>query len=52
MPEILAKSKTLNDEKLNRLLQELAWDAVCRHPLSGVQPDPQSPRPAAPRKTE
>ncbi|MBI3830418.1 MAG: hypothetical protein HY291_12940 [Planctomycetes bacterium] len=52
MPEILAKSKTLNDEKLNRLLQELAWDAVYRHPLSGVQADPQSPRPSATRKTE
>jgi hypothetical protein len=52
MPEILAKSKTLNDEKLNRLLQELAWDAVCKHPLSGVQADPQSPKPVAPRKTE
>lgn len=52
MPEILAKSKTMNDEKLNRLLQELAWDAVCRHPLSGVQADPQSSRPGAQRKTE
>jgi hypothetical protein len=24
-------------EKLNRLLQELAWDAVTHHPLSGVR---------------
>ncbi len=24
-------------EALNRLLQELAWDAVCHHPLSGVR---------------
>ena len=24
-------------EKLNRLLQELAWDAVTKHPLSGVK---------------
>lgn len=24
------------DEKLNRLLQELAWDAVIHHPMSGV----------------
>jgi hypothetical protein len=24
-------------DKLNRLLQELAWDAVIRHPLSGVK---------------
>jgi hypothetical protein len=26
-----------NEEKLNRLLQELAWEAVTQHPLSGVQ---------------
>ena len=26
------------EEKLNRLLQELAWDAVTHHPLSGVKP--------------
>jgi hypothetical protein len=25
---------------LNRLLQELAWDAVIHHPLSGVTADP------------
>lgn len=25
------------NKKLNRLLQELAWDAVSRHPLSGVK---------------
>lgn len=25
------------DPKLNRLLQELAWEAVTRHPLSGVK---------------
>jgi hypothetical protein len=38
VPEIL-KRANLGDqeEKLNRLLQELAWDAVLRHPLSGVQ---------------
>ena len=32
------KSANLGDqeEALNRLLQELAWDAVVRHPLSGV----------------
>ena len=28
-------------DKLNRLLQELAWDAVVSHPLSGVQAKPQ-----------
>jgi len=27
------------DEKLNRLLQELAWDAVIHQPLSGVKAD-------------
>jgi hypothetical protein len=26
------------DDKLNRLLQELAWDAVLHHPMSGVKP--------------
>jgi hypothetical protein len=26
-----------NEEKLNKLLQELAWDAVTQHPLSGVR---------------
>jgi len=32
--------KALGDvEGLNRLLQELAWDAVLHHPLSGVKPD-------------
>ena len=24
-------------DKLNRLLQELAWDAVIHHPLSGIK---------------
>jgi hypothetical protein len=28
--------KGVKDEKLHRLLQELAWDAVCKEPLSGV----------------
>src|SRR5262249_27443948 len=27
---------TPEDERLNRLLQELAWDTVIHHPLSGV----------------
>lgn len=26
-----------NEEKLNRLLQDLAWEAVTQHPLSGVR---------------
>jgi len=33
-PKELGTSPT--SEALNRLLQELAWDAVCHHPLSGV----------------
>jgi hypothetical protein len=36
VPTILAKQPEA--EKLNRLLQEIAWDAVTKHPLSGVQP--------------
>jgi hypothetical protein len=24
-------------EKLNRLLQEIAWDTVSHHPMTGVQ---------------
>jgi hypothetical protein len=39
LPGVLAKEK-LEDEdkqKLNRLLQELAWEAVLSHPLSGVK---------------
>jgi hypothetical protein len=31
-----------NEEKLNRLLQELAWDAVVQHPLSGVRLEAES----------
>jgi len=37
VPAVLAKSKIEDKEKLNRLLQELAWDAVTSHPLSGVK---------------
>jgi hypothetical protein len=38
VPNVLKGAKLGNDEeKLNRLLQELAWDAVVQHPLSGVQ---------------
>jgi hypothetical protein len=40
MPGVLAKAKNAGwDEKLNRLLQELAWHAVIGHPLSGVRGD-------------
>ena len=37
MPAVLKKANNPEGEKLNRLLQELAWDAVTHHPLSGVR---------------
>ena len=38
VPNILKEAKLgENEEKLNRLLQELAWEAVTQHPLSGVR---------------
>ena len=38
-PEILKKANLGDqEEKLNLLLQELAWDAVLQHPLSGLKP--------------
>lgn len=38
VPSVLKQAKLGDDEeKLNRLLQELAWDAVIQHPLSGLQ---------------
>jgi hypothetical protein len=38
MPTVLAKANNPDwDARLNRLLQELAWEAVTRHPLSGVK---------------
>ncbi|MBI5395047.1 MAG: hypothetical protein HZA91_07095 [Verrucomicrobia bacterium] len=37
LPVPAALSKVSEAEQLNRLLQELAWDAVCKHPLSGVK---------------
>lgn len=40
LPNVLARaSKPEWDEKLNRLLQDLAWEAVVQHPLSGVTGD-------------
>jgi hypothetical protein len=37
MPRALTNAQKPEwDEKLNRLLQELAWEAVIHHPLSGV----------------
>jgi hypothetical protein len=38
LPAVMAKANNPNwDAKRNRLLQELAWDAVTKHPLSGVK---------------
>ena len=38
LPRNLANVHNLDEmNKLNRLLQELAWDAVTRHPLSGIK---------------
>lgn len=38
VPAILKEAKLGDqEENLNRLLQELAWNAVLQHPLSGVQ---------------
>lgn len=40
LPAILASAKNPKwDDKLNHQLQELAWDAVTHHPLSGVKAD-------------
>ena len=42
VPSILKGAKLGDqEEKLNRLLQELAWEAVIQHPLSGVRVDAQ-----------
>ncbi len=37
VPQNLAKTHPAEPEKLNRLLQELAWQAVTEHPQSGVK---------------
>ena len=38
MPNILKRAKNPNwNEKLNHLLQTLAWEAATKHPLSGVK---------------
>lgn len=42
VPEILKQAKLGDDEAaLNRLLQDLAWEAVTQHPLSGLAPEAQ-----------
>src|SRR5262249_51780099 len=43
------------DEKLDRLLQDLAWEAVINEPMSGVRvassaPSPKGAAPASPKK--
>jgi hypothetical protein len=38
LPGVLARSKAAEPEALNRLLQDLAWEAALAHPLSGVKP--------------
>ncbi len=37
-PGVLAREKRADEAKLNRLLQELAWEAAVGHPLSGLKP--------------
>lgn len=37
VPTILGKPDNSETEQLNRLLQELAWQAVVEHPLAGVK---------------
>jgi hypothetical protein len=37
VPAVLAKGQNDDTTKLNRLLQELAWQAAVEHPLSGVK---------------
>lgn len=40
VPAILKQAKLEDQtESLNRLLQELAWEAVLQHPLSGLRPE-------------
>ena len=36
-PELARVATRMQMTKLNRLLQELAWDAVIHHPQSGVK---------------
>ena len=41
MASVLSQSKEYQDnQELDRLLQQLAWDAVVAHPLSGVTAEP------------
>jgi 6-phosphogluconolactonase len=52
MPAIMSNANNPNwDAKLNLLLQELAWDAVTQHPLSGVKKDASPSATDAPADT-
>jgi hypothetical protein len=42
VPAVLAKTK--DNEALNRLLQDIAWEAVSQHPLSGVKAEAKRKR--------
>ena len=44
MPAELERNREFALPALNRLLQELAWDAVIHNPLTGVGPDARRPR--------
>lgn len=48
LPKILASNPNW-DDKLNRLLQELAWDAVTSHPMSGVRLNVKPPSTTKPK---
>lgn len=37
IPEVLKKNPKWSNEALNRQLQEIAWEVVSQHPLSGVK---------------
>ena len=38
LPMQLSLMRDYNNPELNRMLQEIAWDAVTHHPMSGVVP--------------
>lgn len=42
VPLALKKDESIGEkdkEKLNRMLQEIAWETVCNHPLTGIKPE-------------
>jgi hypothetical protein len=51
-PTLFGKAKDPHlDPDLNRLLQELAWEAVRNHPMSGVASGPEAKRRKAPSES-